>query len=60
MASAKERTLVFVNLLNHWHRRKANQDADPGPPGAKQLQPLSREDGKENRLPRKESPDQDR
>jgi hypothetical protein len=53
-------TFVFVNLLNHWYRRKANQETDPGPPGAKQPQPLSREDGEEDTPPQRESPDQDR
>ena len=50
---------MFVNLLIHWLRRKANQDADQDPPEAKQPRPLSREDGEENPSPRKESPGKD-
>ena len=51
---------MFVNLLIHWLRRKANQDADQDPPEAKQPQPPSREDDQEHPPRRKESPGKDR
>lgn len=50
---------MFLNLLDFWRRRKANQGHDRAESGTRERQPRSREDGGTAQPPEMKSPDQD-